>query len=191
VKNNIISRTAAILAVTFPLVSSASSVFVAYEFGEMAFNKFKNSAGEIGYNFDNKHSVRLSYMNVALSEEHLSSSGTNAVEGGNVEGLWQGVDIYYDYPVWNRFYISPSIGYHDTEYVHVQLDESVAYGTATAGLALSYLGDDVLGIDALYWRVTATVNHRFNPLGEMFLGDSVVNGDSFDFYPQIFIGYAF
>jgi len=184
-------RLTAVIALIFPSISTANSIFVAYELGEMTFNDFKNFAGEIGYNFENNHSVRFSFMNVALSEKHLSSSSVLAVQGGNVEGLWYGVDIYYDYPIWNRFSISPAIGYHDTEYTHVLLGESVAYGTATAGLALAYLGDDFLGINALYWRLTATYNHRFSPLGEKPLGDSTVSGDSYDFYPQLFIGYAF
>ena len=83
-------RGVALYLLAFSPISSASSVFVAYEFGEMAFNDFKNFAGEIGYNFDNKHSVRVSYINVALSERHLSSNEASAVDGENVEGLWRG-----------------------------------------------------------------------------------------------------
>ena len=101
------------------------------------------------------------------------------------------VDIYYDYPLWKSFYVSPSIGYHDTKYSHTQLDEFVANTTATAGFALSYLGDEILGIDELYWRFSVTVNHLFSPIEDTLLGESVVRGGSLDYYPQIFIGYSF
>lgn len=190
-KKCVLFKGMACFVLTFPSIGSGNSVFIGYEFGEMAFNDFKNFAGEVGYTFDNKQSLRLSYMNVALSERHLSSSESAAVDGENIEGLWRGVDIYYDYPISQRIDISPSIGYHDTEYSHTVLEETVKNRTATAGVAISYLGDDVLGIDELYWRFSVTLNYRLNPLERTLLGDSVVNGGSFDFYPQIFIGYAF
>lgn len=190
-RKNVLLRIIVLCTLTMPSISGAGSYFVAYELGEMAFNDFKNFAGEVGYNFDNGRSLRLSYMNVALTEQHLSSSSVAAVDGDNVEGLWQGFDIYYDYPIPYNFFISPSIGYHDTEYSHVLLDESVRHRTATLGLAFSYLGDDVLGIDELYWRFTVTVNRRLDPFDDTMLGDSTVTGGSWDYYPQLFIGYVF
>jgi len=158
-----------------PATASDASWFAGYDFGQMAFNDFKNFSGELGVRFNNKHAMRLSYLNIALTERHLSSNESSAVEGNYVEGLWHEVDIYYDYPVWNNFFMSPFVGYHDTTYTHLLVAESVTNTTALAGLAFLYMGDDVLGIDDLYWRAAATFYHRFEPLEKTRLGDSVVN----------------
>lgn len=174
-----------------PSTGSANSFFVGYELGQMAFNEFKHVAGEIGYSFENKQAVRIALFNVALSERHLSSDEASAVEGDNVEGLWRGVDLYYDYPVSKNIFISPSIGYHDHEYTHSVLGTSVHHFSPSAGFALSYLGDDILGLEKLYWRFSLTFKHNFKEQEETILGDSIVKGASSGFIPAIYIGYEF
>jgi len=171
--------------------SYASGWFVGYEFGEMAFNDFKNIAGEVGYTFENKQSLRLSYLNILLSERHLSSSEASAVDGDNVEGLWRGADIYYDFPIKNNYFVSPYVGYYDMKFSHTVLAESVRYKTASAGFAVSYFGDSILGVDELYWRFSLTFGYFFNELDKTTLGETVVNGGSVNFIPQIFVGYDF
>lgn len=174
-----------------PSIGSAGSWHVGYEFGQMTFNDFKHVAGEIGYSFENEHALRIAVFNVALSERHLSSDEASAVEEDNVEGLWHGVDLYYDYPVTKNIFISPSIGYHDNTYTHTVLGTSVGHSSGGAGLALSYLGDNILGFEKLYWRLSLTYRYNFKEQEEAILGDSVVSGDSLGFIPAIFIGYEF
>ena len=130
-------------------------------------------------------------FNVALSERHLSSDEASAVEGDNIEGLWRGADIYYDYPITKNIFMSPSVGYHDSEYMHTILNTSVRHSSPSVGFALSYLGNDVLGLDTLYWRFSLTFNYQLKDQEEAILGDSIVKGDSFGFTPAIFIGYEF
>lgn len=157
----------------------------------MILNEFKYFAGELTYSFENEHAFRMAVFNVALSERHLSSNEASAVEGENVKGLWHGVDFYYDYPLTKNIFVSPSIGYHRNKYTHTVLGTSVSNSTGSAGFALSYLGEDVLGIEELYWRLSLTFNHSFNEQKEEVLGESIVQGGSFSFVPLIFVGYEF
>ena len=180
-----------LLFLSNPSAGSTDSFFVGYEFGQMAFNEFKHVAGEIGYSFENRHAVRIALFDVALSERHLSSDEASAVEGDNVRGLWRGVDLYYDYPVTKNIIISPSIGHHDVEYTHTVLGTSVRQSSPSAGVAVSYLGDDVFGFEQLYWRFSLTFRYNFNEQEDTNLGDSIVKGDSFGFIPAIYIGYRF
>lgn len=174
-----------------PSTGSTNSFFVGYEFGQMVFNDFKNVAGEIGYSFENRHAVRIALFNVALSERHLSSDEASAVEGDNVKGLWHGVDLYYDYPVTNNIFISPSIGHHDNEYTHTVLGTTVRQSSPSAGVTVSYLGNDILGIEQLYWRFSLAFRYNFKEEDDANLGDSIVRGDTSGFTPAIYIGYGF
>ena len=157
----------------------------------MVFNEFRHVAGELGIGFSNAHSVRVAFFNVALSERHLSSGEASVVDGENVEGLWRGVDLYYDYPVARNIYLSPSVGYHDNRYTHTVLGTSVRHASPAAGFAVSYLGDSVFGEDRLYWRFSLAFNYYFEDQEDTILGDSTVNGVSFGMTPAIFVGYAF
>ena len=180
-----------LLFLSNPSIGSTDSFFAGYEFGQMAFNKFKHVAGEIGYSFENKHAVRLALFNVALSERHLSSGEASVVEGDNVTGIWRGVDLYYDYPVTRNILISPSIGYHDNEYTHTVLGTSVRQTSLSAGVAVSYIGDDILGFDQLYWRFSLTFRYNLSEQEDTNLGESIVRGDSSGFTPAIYVGYGF
>lgn len=176
---------------TLSTQTAASSAFVGYEFGQMAFNGFKNFAGEVGYNLDNGASVRLSFLNVALTERHLSSGEASAVDGDNVEGLWRGAEIIYDFPITEHLFFSPSVGYYDTKYSHTILDQSIRNQSSTAGVAISYTDNGIFGISSLYWRFSLSYRHYFNPLERTNLGDSVVNGGSAEVTPINFVGYRF
>lgn len=178
-----------ILICTAP--AHASSVFVGYEFGQMAFNEFQNFAGEIGYSLDNNTAIRLSFLNVALSERHLSSTEASAVDGDNVEGLWRGAELLYDIPLTNHVSISPSIGHFDSEFTHTILGESIRKRSPTVGMALSYSDSSVFGFNNLYWRVSFSYRNYLKPLARTMLGDSVVTGGSSEFTPAIFVGYSF
>lgn len=174
-----------------PSTGSASSWHVGLEFGQMAFNGFKHVAGEVGYSFENDHALRIALFNVALSERHLSSNEASIVDGDDVKALWQGIDLYYDYPITKQFFISPSIGYHDQTFTHTVLGTSTDYYTPSAGFALSYSEVDILGIDKLYWRFSVTFGYRFNGPFDATLGDTSVSLGSISMVPALFIGYKF
>lgn len=180
-----------LLFLSNPVIGSADSFFVGYELGQMAFNEFKHVAGEIGYRFDNKHAVRVALFNVRLSERHLSGDEASAVEGDNVEGLWRGIDLHYDYPVTDNIFISPSIGYHDSEYTHTVLGSSISRISPSAGVSVSYVGDDILGFEQFYWRFSLTYRYNFNAEDDESLGDTIVRGDTSGFTPAIYFGYGF
>ena len=168
-----------------------SSAFVGYEFGQMAFNDFQHFAGEVGYSFDNKSSIRLAFLNVALTERHLSSSEAGAVDGENIEGLWRGAGLLYDIPIATNFYFSPSIGHYDSEYSHTILNESIRKKSTTAGVGLTYRKHGLFGVNNLYWRFSLSYRHYFNPIPRTTLGESVVTGGSGEITPAIFVGYRF
>ena len=174
-----------------PSTGSASSWSVGYDIGQMAFNDFKYVAGELVYSFESERALRFAFFNVALSERHLSSGEASAVDGDNVEGLWRGVDLYYDYPITEKIFISPSIGYHDQTFTHTLLGTSVGYSSPSAGFALSYFEVGNLGIEKLYWRFSLTFGYRLKEQEDATLGDSIVSGDAFSFIPAMFIGYEF
>lgn len=167
------------------------SVFIGYEFGEMAFNDFKHFAGEIGYSLKDNKAVRVSVLNIALSEEHLSSNSARSVDGDNVFGLWRGLELFYDQPIRKNLSWSITGGYFDTEYQHTQLTESVTHKTASIGVALSYGEPSLFGINNLYWRFTLPLRYYFKPLDRTMLGDAVINRSTYEYNPWIYIGYRF
>lgn len=162
-----------------------------YELGQMAFNGFQHFAGEVGYNLKNNSAVRFSFLNIALSERHLSSSEASAVDGDNIEGLWRGAELLYDIPITNHIFVSPSIGYYDSKYSHTILDQSVRKKSSTAGVALSYGDNGIFGFNNFYWKFSVSYRYYFNPMQRTALGESVVLGGSTEVTPAIFIGYQF
>ncbi len=171
--------------------------FIGYDLGEMAFNRFQNFAGEVGVKFKNDHMLRFVYMNVKLTEGHLSSDFANAVDGENVTGLWKGYELLYDLPLY-RFkkvkgfiYAGISVGYHENNYQHTMLPETVEHQSPTAGFDLGFRETDVLKIKGLYINFQVPVRFHFNKLEETKLGDSTVNATGFDQTISFFVGYQF
>ena len=77
--------------------SKTTRFFIAYDFGEAAFNQFKSLGSEIGVRLKNDHLLRLAYTNLYLSEKHLSSDFAKAVDGNNVKGKQVGFELFYDF----------------------------------------------------------------------------------------------
>ncbi len=166
--------------------------FIAYDFGEAAFNKFKSISGEVGVQFANDHLLRLVHMNIHLTEQHLSSSFAGAIDGPDVEGRFLGVEAFYDLPAFtNGLYIGPSIGYYKTSYDHLILSQSFEKQTATVGLGLSYQETDILGVDGLYFRFSIPMRISLNASEESLLGETVIKNDRFGNNIWMFIGYRF
>ena len=101
------------------------------------------------------------------------------------------MDLYYDYPITTNVFVSPSVGYHDTKYTHTVLGTSVRHTSPSIGFSVSYLGDDVLGLESLYWRFSLTLGYNLKEQRESILGESVVKGDPFGIVPAIAIGHEF
>lgn len=168
-----------------------SRFFVAYEFGEMAFNRFQNFAGEAGLKLPSGNSVRLVHMNVKLTEQHLSSKFAQSVDGKNVKGHFFGFEGFYDFEVNDFLQISPSIGYFKNEYQHTILAEETLKWSATIGVALSYYEEEFLGVSNLYMRLSIPIRLYLDPLKETTLGDATVNNHTIDNNIWFFIGYQF
>lgn len=174
-----------------------SSIFIGYDLGEMAFNKFQNFGGEIGYKNKNDHSIRFVYLNIKLTEEHLSSGFANAVDGDNVTGLWHAYNLYYDIPVF-RFkngtsfiYGGLSAGYHENSYQHTSLEESVMHKSAIVGFDIGLRESNIFKVEGLYINLQIPFSYKFNTLEETKLGDATVNRSVFGQTISFFVGYEF
>jgi len=171
--------------------------YIGYDLGEMAFNEFKNFAGEIGVKFNNKHTLRFVYLNILLTEAHLSSDFANAVDGDNVTGHWKGYELVYDVPVFkfknnkSLIYGGLTSGFHDNSYQHTILDESVEHKSATVGFDIGYRETGIFKIEGLYINFQIPFRYKFNPLEETMLGDARVNRSVFGNTISFFIGYEF
>ncbi len=173
------------------------SIFIGYDLGEMAFNNFQNFAGEIGVKLKKDHMVRFVYLNVKLTEAHLSSSFAAAVDGENVSGLWNGYELLYDLPIY-RFkngrtliYGGVSAGYHKNSYQHTILAESIENKTATIGFDIGFRETNIFKINGLYINFQIPFRYKFNALEETKLGDATVNKSVFEQTISFFVGYEF
>jgi len=196
-----------ILAISLSTQSIAQSVedinenkpkyYIGYDVGEMAFNKFQNFAGEIGLKFRNDHTIRFTYMNIKLTEGHLSSSFAGAVDGDNVTGLWHGYDLLYDVPIYrfkkgnNYVYGGVSVGYHENNYQHTILSESVGHKSGTIGFDIGFRETNIFKINGLYINLQIPFRYYFEKLEETELGDTTVNEAVFNQTISFFIGYEF
>lgn len=166
--------------------------FVAYELGEAAFNKFQSISGEVGVKFRNDHLLRLTHMNVNLTEAHLSSDFVVVVDGSDVEGKMFGFEVFYDFPVLlEGLHLGPSFGYYINEYNHTVLDESVKENSATIGLGISYREENIFGLKGLYYTLSLPLRIHFDPMEKTKLGDTTIYGNQFDSNIWFFVGYQF
>lgn len=177
--------------------NNKNQIFIGYDLGEMAFNKFQNFAGEVGLNFKNDNMLRFVYLNVKLTESHLSSGFAQAIDGENIKGHWQGYELLYDIPLYRLknkesfFYGGLSAGYHNFKYQHTILNESMNHKTGTAGFDIGYRETNVFKVKGLYYNFQIPVRFYFNPIEETQLGSSTVNKSGFEQTISFFIGYEF
>lgn len=174
-----------------------SGIYIGYDLGEMALNKFQNFAGELGLKFKNDHTFRFVYLNIKLTEQHLSSNLTGAVDGKNVSGLWNGYELLYDVPIYrfkggNSFlYGGLSAGYHKNSYQHTILAESVEHKTGTVGFDIGFRETNIFKVKGLYINFQIPVRYYFNTLEETKLGDTTINKAVFEQTISFFVGYEF
>ncbi|HOY12697.1 MAG TPA: hypothetical protein PLY70_06130 [Saprospiraceae bacterium] len=165
-------------------------LFLGYELGEMAFNKFKNFSGEIGVKYNN-NMLRFVYQNVALSEEHLSSNFAKSVDGENVRGLMKTYEILYGKSIYKNVNLSISAGYADDFYEHTILNADVENRTMTIGLVPGYRESNLFNIIGLYFNLEVPIRLYFNPLEETYLGNTTVNRHFIVNNIWFFVGYQF
>ena len=166
--------------------------FVGYEILEMAMNEFQNFAGEIGYRFDEKNQVRLTMMEVKLTERHLSSKyEAQSIDGEDVEGYFRGYEVNYDRFFTKNWYISANIGYHHHTYEHTILDDEVENDTPTIGSGIGYNKSNLFGINHLYLNFSVPVRFYFNKIDETELGETTVRPHSIVNNIWLFLGYEF
>lgn len=165
--------------------------FVAYEFGEMAFNRFRNFAGETGVKFKNNRMLRFVYMDVKLTEKHLSSGFANVVSGKNVEGHFKGYELFYDVPVFKGVHLGGSVGYYNDFYRHTLSGQSVSHTTPTLGFGVNYRETDLFKLKGMYFNLAVPFRFYLRPLEKTDLSGSTVNRHFFENNIWIFIGYEF
>ena len=167
-------------------------IFIAYEFGEAAFNKMQSLSGEVGIRFSNQQSLRLTHMNVNLTEKHLRSSFAAAVDGSSVKSKLFGFELFYNFPIFTKgLSIGPSVGYYKNEYEHTIIDKHIEQKSTTIGLGISYKESNVFHIDGLYYRFSIPIRTHFNPSDKTVIGDSTVNKNTIDNNIWLFVGYEF
>ena len=172
--------------------STQNKILIAYEIGEAIFNRFQSLSGEIGVRFKNQQILRLAYVNLNLTEQHLSSDFARAVNGENVKGKQLGYELFYDFPVFFKdLYVSPSIGYYHNEYEHTILKESLENSSLSIGTAISYRETNIFNTKGLYYAVSIPMRINLNPIEETNLGTATISNSTFDNNIWLFIGYQF
>lgn len=166
--------------------------FIAFELGQAVFNDFKSYSGEVGVKLRNNHMLRLSHMNIKMSEAHLSSDFAVVVDGDHVEGKQFGFELFYDFPIlWKGVHISPSLGWYRNEYYHTILNENLKKSSATVGIAISYREVDIFGIKGLYYTLSFPMRTPFNSITRTKLGDTIIKNNTFDSNIFFFVGFQF
>ena len=166
--------------------------FGAYETLEMGMNNFKYFAGEIGYRFNQKYQVRMTIMEVKLTERHLSSGwGAAAVDGNDVEGYFRGYEMHFDRFISKHWYVGANLGYYNDEYSHTVLDESLENKTLTAGIGIGYTRNHLFGIKHLYLNLAMPVRYYFNHIAETKLGETTIKPHIVVNNLWLFLGYKF
>jgi len=103
---------------------SSNHFFVGYELGEMIPNRMQNYAFEMGYSFADDHSLRITALDVILTERHLASKyEAVSVDGKDINGRLSDYALNYDYFVSESFYVSIIGGYESIYYEYLKQDQ--------------------------------------------------------------------
>ncbi len=170
----------------------ARGYFVAYETLEMAMNNFQHFAGEIGYRFNQKNQMRMTIMEVKLTERHLSSGWeAGAVDGNDVEGYFRGYEMHYDRFIFKHWYVSANLGYYNDEYNHTKLEEGLENKTVTIGTGIGYTRNHLFGIKHFYLNFSIPVRYYFNHIEKTKLGETTIRPHVIVNNMWLFLGYKF
>jgi hypothetical protein len=158
----------------------------------MSMNGFRNFAGEVGYRFPAKHQVRLTVMEVDLTERHLASKWESAaVDGRGVTGYFRGYELHGDRFFYGNWYVSASVGYYADTYRHQTLPDRVSSRTMTIGTGIGYSRTNLFGVPHLSINFANPVRFYFNDIPETRLGDATVRAHKIVPNTWLFIGYQF
>lgn len=172
--------------------SNEEGYFVGYETLEMIMNNFQNFAGEVGYRYDDKNQVRLSIIEVNLTERHLSSDWeAYAVDGPDVEGYLRGYELNYDRFFYKGWYISANVGYYNDYYRHTKLDMELENKTLTVGSGIGFITSNLFGVDHLYLNFSNPVRFYFNSIDETKMGETTIRPHVIVNNMWLLIGYKF
>lgn len=181
----------------FPVSAAAQTsadgdrgAFVAYEITEMAMNYFRHFAGEAGFRFG-RNQVRLSVVEVVVSERDLAGWWSAAVDGAGVEGYLRGYELHADRFFKGNWYVSVNAGYYANEFKHVTLPERIWNETLTAGIGIGYSRANLFGIKRLHLDFTMPIRYYFDGIEETMLGEATVNTHKVVPNTWVFIGYRF
>lgn len=170
---------------------SHRGAFVSYEISEMAMNNFRHFAGEAGFRFDQRRQVRLTVMEVAVTERDLAGWWSAAVDGEGVEGYLRVYEISADRFVRGNWYLGVNAGYAANEFRLVTGPDRIRNETVTAGMAVGYSRANAFGVQPLHINLTMPVRVYFNGIAETRLGTATVRAHKVVPNTWLFIGYHF
>ncbi len=148
---------------------------IGYELMEMAMNRFQYFAGEAGYAFNDRYRVRLTAMEVNLTERHLSNEyEAAAIDGDGVSGYFRGYELHLQRRMWRGLYLSGAVGYAGDRYEHEESGDELVSHTPTVGIGVGYRWKNPLSIPHLYFDLAVPVRYYINPIDETPLGDATV-----------------
>lgn len=179
------------LATPLPVYSSERGAFAAYEITEMGMNNFRHFAGEVGFRFGPKHQLRLSVMEVAVTERDLAGWWSAAVDGKGVRGYLRGYELHADRFFHGHWYVSANAGYYANEFRHITLPQRIWNETLTAGVGIGYTKPNLFGIEHLHLDFTMPIRYYFDGIEETKLGSATVNVHKVVPNSWVFIGYRF
>lgn len=179
------------VAAPSPATPSQRGAFVAYEITEMSINGFRHFAGELGFRFGARHQVRVSIMEVDVSERDLAGWWSASVDGRGVEGYFRAYELNADRFFAGNWYVSGNAGYIANEFRHVTLPDRLKNETLTAGVGVGYSRSNLFGVKRLHLNVAMPVRIYFDGIEETRLGDATVRVHRIVPNTWIFIGYQF
>lgn len=174
-----------------PTPPSERAFGLAYEISEMSINGFRNFAGEMRYRLGERHQVRLSVMEVRVTERDLAGWWSAAVSGEGVRGYFRAYELHGDRFLKGHWYLSANAGYIANTFEHVTLHDRVTNRTPTAGLGIGYARSNLFGVRGLSINVTNPVRYYFHEIKETKLGSATVRAHRFVPNTWLFVGFEF
>jgi hypothetical protein len=171
--------------------SREAGAFVAYEITEMSMNRFRNFAGEAGYRFGSKYRLRVSVMEVDVTERDLAGWWSASVEGKGVEGYLRAYEAHADRFLTKSWYVGGNVGYIANTFEHVTLPDRLTNRTMTAGIGVGYSRADLFGVKHLHFDISMPIRFYFNEIEETKLGAATVRAHKVVPNTWIFVGYGF
>lgn len=174
-----------------PAASSERGLVLAYEVTEMSVNRFRNFAGELRYRFGDRHQVRLSVMEVDVSERDLAGWWSASVRGEGVKGYFRAYELHADRFFKGNWYVSANAGYIANKFERVTLDDRLQNRTPTAGVGVGYARSNLFGVKGLSINFTNPVRYYFHEIKETRLGSATVRAHKLVPNTWLFVGFKF